>query len=72
MVNIVSFYINHSSFFQSDVSGNLIPKPVSLFANVVYNQTSTVLYDNNLQLKGNYGNDYAFEVTDIFQVENKK
>ncbi|KAL0810218.1 hypothetical protein ABMA28_011000 [Loxostege sticticalis] len=58
--------------FKSDVSGNLIPKPVSLFANVVYNQTSTVLYDNNLQLKGNYGNDYAFEVTDIFQVENKK
>ncbi|XP_063834944.1 apolipophorins isoform X2 [Ostrinia nubilalis] len=62
----------YNFYFKSDLTGNLIPQPASLFTNVVYNQTSTAFYDNNLQMKGNYGNDYAFEVTDIFQVLSNK
>lgn len=61
---------NDSPTFQGDVTGNMIPKPMSVYANMMYSDKFPYNYD--LQMKTNYGDDYALEVKDVGLVEKNK
>ncbi|CAH0764921.1 unnamed protein product [Diatraea saccharalis] len=53
-------------YFKSDVNGNLIQKPASLMADVVYpNSDDLEMFTGcNILMKGNYGDNYSFELRD--------
>ncbi|RVE54932.1 hypothetical protein evm_000299 [Chilo suppressalis] len=53
-------------YFKSDVSGNMMPKPASLLADVLYADSDdrNFFTDANILLKGNFGDEYSFELRD--------
>lgn len=52
---------------KADVTGNVLPKPLSLVAGATYTDSLTVI-DDKYRVKGNYGDDMNFELTGVWEV----
>lgn len=58
------FYNFYKRVLQTEVKGNLIPKPASLSLSGAQELVGSGSVDATLRLKGNYGDDISFEYTD--------